>query len=223
MKIKVKHHHCTWDCFTLHLFHFEREAGEMTLFLCCSPGGPVAETVLPPPRGSSQSVLRTRACLFRDPVALRKGASVHVFSPATHTLTASRSSRLPLGGWDLCKGSWLLTCIFLMSAPASGLRLAYHPFTSVSPGLSAPWSRERATSVRLRAWHGFCQLEGLLQRSKEAVAGGSCEQVARACSVTLLPSCNTSILARFSALRPESPRHGPQVCTGPVRRLAAPR
>lgn len=157
MKIKVKHHHCTWDCFTLHLFHFEREAGEMTLFLCCSPGGPVAETVLPPPRGSSQSVLRTRACLFRDTVALRKGASVHVFSPATHTLTASRSSRLPLGGWDLCKGSWLLTCIFLMSAPASGLRLAYHPFTSVSPGLSAPWSRERATSVRLRAWHGFCQ------------------------------------------------------------------
>lgn len=132
------------------------------------------------PRGFSQSVLRTRACLFRDPVALRKGASVCVFSPAMHTLPASRSSRLPLDGWDLCKGSSLLTCIFLTSAPASGLRPASHLFTSVSPGLSAPWSRERATSVRLRAWHGFCQLEGLLKPSEEAVAGGNCEQVARA-------------------------------------------
>lgn len=27
MKIKVKHHPCTWDCFTLHLFHFERSSG----------------------------------------------------------------------------------------------------------------------------------------------------------------------------------------------------
>lgn len=197
-----------------------------------------AETFLPPQRGFFPVSFEDEGVPLPRPRGTQKGCLRACFlSLAMCTLRASGALGClwPLpGGWVLCRGSWLLTCIFLTSAPASGLRPACHLFPAVSPGLSAPWSRERVTPARLRVWCGFCQLGGLLKRSEEAVAG---EELRRRWpgpgSVTLLLSYNTAFVPGFFHPSPypgqvfcsetKEPKSWSAGLTGTVKSLAAPR